>query len=78
MNGDWTAPALNTFGLNFVVRGYPEKTSAAWSVKDGNFRYRFILTDVSYWHSAWYMRFGPTTGSVYGGCFPIRLVRDIA
>lgn len=77
VNGDYTAPALNTFGLNFVSMSYT-KESGCWATKTTQTdRYRFILTNVLYWHNAWYMSFDPTTGGKYGGVFPIRLVRDI-
>ena len=77
LNGDFTSPALNTFGLNFFPYT-TTKESACWSSKTTQTnRNRFILTNVSYWHNAWYMSFGPTTGGAYGGSFSIRLVRDI-
>lgn len=77
VNGGYTAPALNTFGLNFVPIS-ADKWSGCWSVKTTHTnRDRFILTDVLYWHDHWYMSFDPTTGGVHGVGFPIRLVRDI-
>ena len=77
VNGGYTAPALNTFGLNFVLIS-ADKWSGCWSIKTTQTnRNRFILTDVLYWHNHWYRSFDPTTGGVHGGGFPIRLVRDI-
>lgn len=77
VNGDYTVPALNTFGLNFFVIS-AQKESGCWATKNTQtHRYRFLLTNRLYWNDGWYMSFGPTTGSVYGGTFPIRLVRDI-
>lgn len=77
VNGDYAYPALNKFGLSFVIQS-SSKTSSCWAKKVSTAnRERFLVQDQPYWHKDWYMSFGPTTGSKYGGSFPIRLVRNI-
>ena len=78
VNGDYTYPALNRFGLNFVIHS-SSKASSCWAKKTSTTaRDRFLVQNQPYWHKDWYMSFGPTTGSARGGNFPIRLVRDIS
>lgn len=76
LNGNWTVEARNTFGLNYVRRGWNRGTNC-WSIKaDASTRYSFLLADRDSYVNI-YKIYGPTTDSQFGGVSPIRLVRDI-